>query len=757
MARFAGQDLMAEGKLSNRFVGRMAGVIWTLSSLLIVIAELLVPPTGPGGHPGTWVVGGTSVLFGVAVWLAPWDRWPRWPLLGMVPLAFATIALEIRVGNGNGFVYSISFLMVFVWLGMGFPRGTSLWFAPLFIVAYAAPLMGGTSRQSELGLSAALVVVPCCLLVGEAVAWGMALLVESEAALVESRERYAGSFEEAPVGMGLATPEGLMLRVNQAFAAILGYRPEELKSRHLRDLTHPDDWEENWRCYADLVAGKIDRYSLEKRYFRSDGSVVWVSATASCARDRDGRAQYVIAQIEDVTERRELREQLAHTAVHDQLTGLPNRLMFMDRLERSLQEASVTGRLVALMFLDLDRFKLINDGLGHDAGDRLLQRVSQRLQRALRSKDLLARFGGDEFTVLCEVDSEEEALEIAERLNVAMDRPLADSDNEQFVSLSIGIALSGPDTTLASSLLRQADVAMYRAKALGPARIAVYREDDDANSVASLRTSNELHRALERGEFELHYQPFVELHSLTLVGLEALVRWRHPTRGLLPPGEFIALAEDCGLIVPLGTWVLREACRQAAAWTVERDGTDQDRDRMYLSVNVSVLQLADPAFLRVLTAALEDSGFAADHLWLEITEGAILQDPEATVATLARIRQIGAHISIDDFGTGYSSLSYLKQLPVEILKIDRSFVDHLDEDADDRAIVRAVIALGESLGLAVIAEGIERPSQAEQLTSLGCHLAQGFLYGRPLSPDRIGRYPRDDLAGWEVAADLTTA
>jgi EAL domain-containing protein (putative c-di-GMP-specific phosphodiesterase class I) len=202
---------------------------------------------------------------------------------------------------------------------------------------------------------------------------------------------------------------------------------------------------------------------------------------------------------------------------------------------------------------------------------------------------------------------------------------------------------------------------------------------------------------------------------------------------------------------------MREACRQAAAWTVERDGTDQDRDRMYLSVNVSVLQLADPAFLSVLTAALDDSGFAADHLWLEITEGAILQDPEATVATLGRIRQIGAHISIDDFGTGYSSLSYLKQLPVEILKIDRSFVDHLDEDADDRAIVRAVIALGESLGLAVIAEGVERPSQAEQLTSLGCHLAQGFLYGRPLSPDHIGRYPRDDLAGWEATADLTTA
>jgi diguanylate cyclase (GGDEF)-like protein len=400
---------------------------------------------------------------------------------------------------------------------------------------------------------------------------------------------------------------------------------------------------------------------------------------------------------------------------------------------------------------------LINDGLGHDAGDRLLQRVALRLQQAVRGNDLVARFGGDEFTVLCEVCDEEEALEVAGRLQVAMDRPLAESDNEQFVTLSIGMSLSCAETKEASSLLRQADVAMYRAKNGGPSRIAVYREDDDLETMRSLRTSNELHRALERNEFEMHYQPFVELNAMSMVGVEALIRWNHPTRGLLPPCEFISLAEDCGLIVPLGTWVMGEACRQAAVWCAERAKAGQDPHRLSLSINVSAQQLADPKFTQLLVGVLEESGFAADHLWLEVTEGMILQDPDASVATLRSIRELGVHIAIDDFGTGYSSLSYLKQLPVEVLKIDRSFIDHVDDDPDDMAIVRAVVALGASLGLGVVAEGIERPSQAEQLVSLGCLVAQGFLYGCPQSAAEIGVFPADDLAGWVGDGHLTTA
>jgi len=748
MGTLTGNALMTRGVLSSELVAKIAAGLWILASALVLSAELIVAPPAGSSRLGSVVVCGISLAAGMVMWVLPWDRWRRSATLWLVPLAFATIGVDLRLGNGDGFLYAITFLIVFVWLGLGHPRGTCLRCAPLLAVGYLAPLVGTGTRQAQLGMASAVFVVPCCVLVGEAVAWGVDLLVRSESALAETRARYAGSFEEAPVGIVLTSSDGVVLKVNKAFGRMLGCPPDDLKGRRLRDLTHPEDWEDNHRRFLSLVAGEIDTCKLEKRYLHADGHSVWVSINASCARDSPGGPLYVIAQIEDITERRALREQLAHAADHDQLTGLPNRTLFMDKLERSLTLAEERGHQVALMFLDLDRFKMVNDGLGHDAGDRLLQRIARRLEKALRGQDLVARFGGDEFTVLCEVVDEDEALVIAGRLQMAMDRPVAESGNEQFVSLSIGISLSSAETTGAAALLRQADVAMYRAKESGPSRIAVYREDDDLEAMRSLRTSNELHRALERNEFEMHYQPFVDLHSLTMVGLEALVRWNHPTRGLLPPSEFIALAEECGLIVPLGTWVLREACRQAAQWCAERTLAHQDASRMNLSINVSAQQLSDPVFTQLLVGALEDSQFTADHLWLEITEGTILQDPDASVSTLRDLRELGVHIAIDDFGTGYSSLSYLKQLPVEVLKIDASFIDHLDDDPDDMAIVRAVIALGDSLGLAVIAEGIERPGQADQLTSLGCQLAQGFLYGKPRPAREIGRFPADDLTGW---------
>ena len=757
MGILSGSALMTRGALSNELVAKIAAGLWIFTSALVLLAELIATPPLGSSPLGSVVVCGVSIAAGLVMWVLPWDRWKRSATLWLVPLAFAAIGVNLRLGNGDGFLYATTFLIVFVWLGLGHRRGTCLRCAPLLAVAYLVPLVGTGTRQAQLGMASAVFVVPCCVLVGEAVAWGVELLSRSEFALAETRARYAGSFEEAPVGIGLVSGDGVVLKVNKSFGRTLGYPPEDLKDRSLQDLTHPEDWEDTHRKFVALVAGEIDTYNLEKRYLHADGHSVWVSVNASCARDSPGGPPYVIAQIEDITERWALRQQLAHDAVHDQLTGLPNRTMFMDTLARSVALAEERGRRVALMFLDLDRFKMINDGLGHDAGDRLLQRVAGRLQQALRGQDLVARFGGDEFTVLCEVVDEDEALMIAGRLQMAMDRPVAESGNEQFVSLSIGISLSSAQTTGAAALLRQAHVAMYRAKESGPSRIAVFREDDDLEAMRSLRTSNELHRALERNELEMHYQPFVDLRSLTMVGLEALVRWNHPTRGLLPPSEFIALAEECGLIVPLGTWVMREACRQGARWCAERALADQDDSRMNLSINVSAQQLSDPGFTQLLTGALEDSGFAADHLWLEVTEGVILRDPDASVSTLRALRELGVHISIDDFGTGYSSLSYLKQLPVEVLKIDASFIDHLDDDPDDMAIVRAVIALGSSLGLGVIAEGVERPGQADQLTSLGCHLAQGYLYGRPRPAAVIGRFPADDLSGWVGEARLSRA
>ncbi len=636
MGQLLDLGVLAEEGLETRLLGRIAAGLWLFSALLGMVVELVVPVGSESSHLRSAVLGVVAVAAGFVIWLVPWERRSRRTLLWLVPAAFAFIGLNLRFANGNSYLYAVTFVIVFVWIGLAQPSGTSLCFTPLLVLAYVVPVLGLDGEQSVLGLASTMYVVPCCVVVGEAVAWGMTLLRRSESALEESRERYMASFEAAPIGIALCAVDGTLLRVNRSYAAIFRCGPEELKGRRVADLTHPDDWATTRAHMESLLAGEVESYTLEKRYLPLDGREVWVSLSVSCARDRSGRPLYLVAQVEDITERRALREQLAHAVAHDQLTGLPNRVMFMDHLERSLQRFGRGGRPVALMFLDLDRFKMINDGLGHDAGDRLLQRVGVRLQSALRSEDLLARFGGDEFTVLCEVDDAAEALEIARRLKAKLDRPLVGRDGEQFVSLSIGVALSSPETASASALLRQADIAMYRAKDGGPDRIAVYSEGDQLITLHSLQTSNDLHRALERGEFELHYQPFVDLHTLTLIGLEALVRWKHPSRGLLLPGEFVPAAEESGLIVPIGQWVIGEACRQAAAWELERDRAGQARDRLNVAVNVSAQQLVDPLFGAMLADTLDGSGFGADQLWLEITEGIILHDPDAAAATLSR-------------------------------------------------------------------------------------------------------------------------
>lgn len=574
--------------------------------------------------------------------------------------------------------------------------------------------------------------------------------------LREAHERFRSAFENAPIGMAMTSLDGRIIRANPALGEIVGRLPEDLRGVCVHDITHPDDKESSSAEMRRLVSSASVGYQLEKRYIHLDGHEVWVAVSVSCVRDEQGAALYLIGQVEDITERRALRENLAYAAIHDSLTRLPNRELFMDRLDFALRRATRARHEVAVIFLDLDRFKLINDSLGHEVGDQVLIAVADRLNAAMRATDTIARFGGDEFTVLCEaVSSESDCVEVAQRLVMAMAQPLALQSGEVFVTLSVGIALSSAGTS-GADMLRNADVAMYRAKERGPSRIEIYRDDDEQNVVSRLRTSNELHRALERNEMELHYQPFVDLHTETLVGMEALVRWRHPTRGLLLPQEFIPLAEDSGLIVPLGSWILKEACRQTAAWHALRSGTAQDNARLNISVNVSAVQLADPGFSRHVTEALSESGIDPDRVWLEITESTLMRDADEAVVILQGFRDLGLHIEIDDFGTGYSSLSYLQRFPVESLKIDRSFVNDLDRRSDNAAIVRAIIGLGDSLGLPIIAEGVERHGQVTRLKALGCHLAQGFLFGRPLPARALGAFPTDDLASWnqvwEVAA-----
>ena len=436
-------------------------------------------------------------------------------------------------------------------------------------------------------------------------------------------------------------------------------------------------------------------------------------------------------------ERKRFEERLSHQSLHDPLTALPNRVLFLDRLGHGLERCRRTRSEVAVLFLDLDRFKLINDSLGHDAGDELLVATAQRLTSAVRPGDTVARFGGDEFTVLCEdlptAAARERATEIAERLFAAIAKPYVLNGSEIFLSASIGIAIAVDTETRPEDLLRDADAAMYHAKEQGKGRWELFDEEMRERALSRHATENALHRAIERGELRLFFQPVISLADHRCVGAEALVRWQHPDRGLVLPGEFISLAEETGLILDLGRWVFEEAAHQAARWQVEAP------DDFVVSVNISARQLVQPDIVEVLSEILQRTGVRPRHICLEITESVLMDDAAATLSVIERVRDLGVRFSIDDFGTGYSSLGYLKRFPVDAVKIDRSFVSGVDTDAGDAAIVSAVVGLAHALNLQVVAEGVETPAQLAELSVLGCDHAQGYFFAPPQPVGDLGR------------------
>lgn len=569
--------------------------------------------------------------------------------------------------------------------------------------------------------------------------------------LLEANARFRSAFEDAPIGMALAQPDGTILRSNRAFGAIVGRAPESLVGTSVMDLTHPDDRYRTASELSRISDEQSDGYQLEKRYVRPDGQEVWTQITTSVVRDSVGNVQYGIAQVQDITEARQLREDLAHAAIHDPLTGLPNRALFVDRLEQALGRSG-PSRAVAVAFLDLDRFKLVNDGLGHAAGDHLLQDVANRLQEAAGPGTTVARFGGDEFTVLWEeVGSGHQALDTTRGILDALRHPFELGGSQVFVSASAGVvvahgqpAVNGQPAVTAAGMLRDADTAMYLAKERGPGRVELFDDRSHATALQSLHVMNELHSALNDRQLRLHYQPIVDLGTGDVVAIEALVRWQHPQRGLLAPAAFISAAEECGLIVPLGTWVLREACRQAAAWHVLRPAGPP----LQVHVNLAPQQLVSPDFVDTVAEALADSGLAPGALCLEITESTLMRDEAAAASALRAVRALGVCISLDDFGTGYSSLSYLKRFPIDSLKVDRSFVDGLGDGDDQPVIVSAVITLAHSLGMTAVAEGVETPRALEELVRLGCDRIQGFLVSRPVPAEALGRRLADPTGTW---------
>ena len=446
------------------------------------------------------------------------------------------------------------------------------------------------------------------------------------------------------------------------------------------------------------------------------------------------RRAYALSMVDRQTETlRQRTEDLAHVAVHDTLTGLPNRVLLADRLSQALRRSAREGSSVAVLFIDLDRFKFVNDSRGHAVGDELLLAVAGRLRGVVRDHDTVARFGGDEFVVVCEDrDAAAQASCIARRIADTLREPVLTDDQEVFLGASIGIAVADRGAASPESLLRDADAAMYRAKERGRDRCEFFDAVMRTEAVARLETQSALHRAVERDELRLHYQPVVDLASGAVCGVEALVRWARPNHGLVGPGAFIPLAEETGLIVPIGRWVLEESARQVARWQEARPGQP-----LAVNVNLSAAQLRQPDLIADLAAVLAASRLDPGALCLELTESTFMEEADGHGAALAALKALGVNLAIDDFGTGYSSLTYLKRFPVNVLKIDQAFVGGLGRDASDTAIVRSVIDLAHALGLTVVAEGVETAEQAAHLRRLGCDLAQGYYFARPLPPDEL--------------------
>jgi diguanylate cyclase (GGDEF)-like protein/PAS domain S-box-containing protein len=513
---------------------------------------------------------------------------------------------------------------------------------------------------------------------------------------------------------------------------MLGYTPQEWQNEKLwPKRLHPDDRERVLAADKRFEEGGGEPFREEYRLMAKDDSVVWLREEAVLVRDEAGEPLYWQGVFYDLTERKGLEERLHYQAFHDYLTDLPNRQLFMDRLGQALRRTRRWHNQVAVLFMDLDGFKVVNDSLGHDVGDLLLTLVAQRLRRCLRPEDTLARFGGDEFVMLIDaVDDPAQAVQVAERITEELRRPFIMEGRELYVIASIGISLGGARTHDADGLLREADTAMYRVKDEG-GDFRVFNSAMYERAFTRLEVENDLRRAIEQEEFVVHYQPMVDLQTGELWGMEALVRWDHPERGLLEPSEFVPVAEESGLVIPMGEQILRESCFRAKEWQEENPRIPS----LVMSVNLSALQLSRLDLADTVERVLGETGLEGSCLILDVTETVYVKVLAANTAMLDRLRGLGVRFSIDDFGTGYSSLSYLKRLPADALKIDQSFVKGLGENVEDTAVVRMIIELAHTLGLEVIAEGVETEEQASLLKEIGCDFAQGYHFSKPLPPE----------------------
>jgi diguanylate cyclase (GGDEF)-like protein/PAS domain S-box-containing protein len=582
-------------------------------------------------------------------------------------------------------------------------------------------------REPLGGLIFAAAILTALLLVRQFVASRENLRLRAEQNQRESEARFAALVRGSSDLVTITDPYGLIQFISPAVRNLLGHEPDALQQTPLLALLHPEDQHRGRDFFRDALRDPGVTAMIEWRMRRQDSSWVHVETVASNLRD-DRHVRGIVLNSRDISERRALEEQLRHLAFYDALTRLANRVLFRDRVEHALDRARRSGQPVALMFLDLDNFKAVNDSLGHAEGDRLLLTTARQLTRHTRASDTVARLGGDEFAILIEeVPPPDNLKQLADRIVEALRIPYRLERGEVLVTASMGIVI-GSGAESADELMRDADTAMYVAKGRGKHRYEIFDVQMRSATRDRPQLEKDLRRALEReGELSLHYQPIMDLATGRISGIEALARWRHPTLDSIPPATFIPIAEQSGLIVPLGNWVLREAFGQARLWRDKSSNGQQP----YIAVNVSTHQLQQVDFPANVARELERSGVAPDAVVLEFTESVMMRNTPVALDRLRELDDLGVRLAIDDFGTGFSSLSYLHRFPIHLLKIDRSFIEHLDNGGEGAALARAIIAMGDTLQIKMVAEGIEGEGQLRELRRLGCHLGQGYLFSKP--------------------------
>ncbi|MEW6117028.1 MAG: EAL domain-containing protein [Nitrospirota bacterium] len=554
----------------------------------------------------------------------------------------------------------------------------------------------------------------------------------AELALQRSEKRFRSIFDNVAVGIVIADTERRIVDCNPMFHKMLGYAKEELIGRHAAVVTHPDDEPENALLFKRTLEERRGGFRMQKRYLRKDGSTIWGDLIVSFVYDERGRPDFIVAMISDITEHIRMEETIRHQAYHDALTGLPNRMLFTDLLISALNQAHRNKKILAVMFLDLDRFKVINDTMGHTFGDKLLQAVAEMLRRCVRESDIVARIGGDEFTILLpSISHAEDAAKIAQKIMEQFKKPFAVNDHELHVTMSIGISLYPNDGEHMETLLKNADIALYHIKEFGRNNYAFYDSAMNVRTLERMILENSLRQTLQRGELVVYYQPQIDIRTRQIICTEALVRWRHPELGLLNPMQFLPLAEETGFIVSLDEWVLRTACEQ------NKRLQEAGHPSLCVTVNLSARQFQQSNLVEMVEHALHDTGLEPRYLLLEVTESTAMKNMDITFSNLTRLARMGVKCSIDDFGTGYSSLSYLKRLPLQSLKIDKSFIRDIASSPDDKAIITAIVAMAHSMKMNVIAEGVETEEQLAFLQSVDCDEMQGFLISEPLPVEEL--------------------